>query len=589
MWYGPLAYAVVLGGIGLAGGLVLSVLPMDLDEIRGWTPSLALLATAVPMGLFITFFRVRRDLYAEQMPPVPVLLAIVGAAGLLALVLFFLGPRLFRTRIGGIFRPIPALILAAVVLAAGGIASSTLVDDTDEVVAAEPVPPQLADRPNLILVLVDTLRADHLDCYGSKHTPTPNLCSIAGEDGSIFDGFSHASWTKPSSATILTSLLPSSHGAMSKPAALSDEIVFLPEVLKDRGYATGGIVSNINLAPSFGFDQGYDEYHYLAPDYIAGADESSSHLILYQIARRVYFKIKGGIRVSDFYQPADRVNEVAFDFLDRHKDSRFFLLLHYMDPHDPYMERPLTGKGIARASNQHPDPEMAREMHRLYVGEIAFLDAEFGKLLAKLHEDGIYDDTVIALVADHGEEFMEHGGYWHGLTLYEEMMRVPLMVKWQKGKRGAPHDARGPVHGLLDVAPTLIAQSGAPIPETMQGIDLTGTPSTRPKTNKMVFAEEDHEGNVLRAVRSETWKYIEANAGNPRGLAVRELFKVAEDPGETANVIDTNAYMATSLQEEASALQTLATSKKVGGSEAHLDDAEMKALCALGYVECEDG
>jgi len=588
MWYGPLGYALVLGAMGLAGGIALSILPMDLDEIRGWTPSLALLATFLPFALAITLFRVRRDLYDEQMPPIEVLLGILGVAGVLGLLLFFLGPRSFGSAAGRIFRPVPALILAGVVLAAGGLASSTLVPDTDAATAVAPVPPRLSQAPNLILVMVDTLRADHLSCYGSQHVPTPNLCELAGDDGSIFDGFAHASWTKPSSASLLTSLLPTSHGAMSKPAALSEDIIFVSEVLQDHGYTTGGIVSNINLAPSFGFDQGYDEYHYLAPDYIAGADESSSKLILYQIGRRVVFKFKGGIRVNDFYQPAERVNEVAFDFLERHQHARFFLLLHYMDPHDPYMERPLTGKGIARASNQHPDAAAAKQMHELYVGEIGYLDEQFGRLLQKLRELGIYDDTVIVLVSDHGEEFQDHGGWWHGLTLYEEQMRVPMLVKWKKGERGAPRDGRGPVRGLIDIAPTLIAQSGAQIPDAMQGINLSVSPDARPKPNRMVFAEEDHEGNVLRAIRSETWKYIEANPGNPRGVPARELFKIVDDPNETSNVIDENAYMASALKEEAEAQQQLAESKSVSGGKAELSEAERKALCALGYMECED-
>ena len=130
--------------------------------------------------------------------------------------------------------------------------------------------------------------------------------------------------------------------------------------MQQGGYATGGIASNINLAESFGFDQGYDEYHYLAPDYLLGAKESSSKLILYQIARSVWFKIRPGLRVGDFYQPAPTVNAVAFDFLERHRNSRFFLFLHYMDPHDPYFEHPYTGKGIARVAKTTPPTSVSK-------------------------------------------------------------------------------------------------------------------------------------------------------------------------------------------------------------------------------------
>ena len=259
---------------------------------------------------------------------------------------------------------------------------------------------------------------------------------------------------------------------------LPAEVELLAEAMQQGGYATGGIASNINLAPSFGFDQGYDEYHYLAPDYLAGAKESSSKLILYQIARNVWFKLRPGLRVGDFYQDAATVNAVAFDFLERHRASRFFLFLHYMDPHDPYFEHPYNGKAIARVANPNPSPALAAEMQRLYTGEVRYLDEHFAQLLAKLRELGLYDDTLIVLTADHGEEFHEHGGFWHGLTLYDEQIHVPLLIKWPKGAPGAPPSARGHLSRHIDVAPTLLARAGIAPPAAMQGIDLA-TPARR--------------------------------------------------------------------------------------------------------------
>jgi len=586
LWYGPLAYAVPLGALCAAGGALLGVLPMDREEIRGWTASLALIGAWVPFGLAIAFFRVYRDLYAEQMPPMPVLLGILAGFGVLALCLFFLGPRLLRTRLGAIFRPLPALGILAAVVIGGAVAGRTLVPPAPRPEVPDAPQGALASRPNLILIMVDTLRADHLSCYGGDAAvPTPNLCRLAADGGSIFDGFSHSSWTKPSAATLLTSLLPSSHGVMSKPSALSDDVTLLAEVLSEHGYATGGIASNTNLAPSFGFDQGYDDYQYLAPDYLAGADESSSKLILYQIGRRVWFRLKPGLRVGDFYQPAPVVNAAAFDFLERHRDARFFLFLHYMDPHDPYFEHPWNGRGIDRATNQQPDPVQAEEMHALYRGEIEYLDEEIGVLLAKLEELGLYEDSVIVLVSDHGEEFYEHGGWWHGMTLYEEQMRVPVLVKWPKGDRRAPPDARGHVVGLLDVAPTLIARSGARTPAAMQGVDLALGADERPERNRLVFAEEDHEGNVLRAVRTETWKYIEANEGNPRGLETLELYEISDDPTERRNRSGDSAVPVAELRSHADAQERWAETHATQAKDAQLSDAEEQALRALGYLE----
>jgi arylsulfatase A-like enzyme len=584
LWYGPLAYALVLGGLGLAGGLALAVLPMDRDEIRGWTPSLALVGTCVPMALAISLFRVRRDVYLEQMPPLPVLAAMLGAAAAVALLLFFAGPRLFRTRAGAFVRPLPALGLLALVVAGGALAARHAASGAAPVPAAKAVPAELAARPNVILVMVDTLRADHLSCYGSD-LATPALCSVAEQGGSRFNAFSHASWTRPAAATLLTSLVPSSHGVMSKTSALSPEIVMLPELLQQAGYTTGGIAANINLAQSLGFAQGYDEYHYLAPDYLAGAQESSSKLVVYNIGRAVWFKLKRGLDFGDFYQDSQVVNEVAFDFLERNKGSRFFLFLHYMDPHDPYFAHPYDGTAIARVSNQHPSPELAAEMRRLYRGEIEYLDGNFAKLLAKVRELGIENETMIVLTADHGEEFHDHGGFWHGLTLYDEQVRVPLLVRWSGDGTRAPAEPLEHVVGLVDVAPTILARAGVPAPPAMQGVDLALGATERPERNRRVFSEEDHEGNVLRSVRTEEWKLIEANPDNPRGLAPEELFHVAEDPGERRDLAKQRPEEAAGLRRHADAQAQLARSQGKSGEAAELSASEQEALRQLGYAD----
>jgi arylsulfatase A-like enzyme len=371
---------------------------------------------------------------------------------------------------------------------------------------------------------------------------------------------------------------------MSKPSALPGEVVMLSEVLKENGYATGGIVSNINLAPSFGFDQGYDEYHYLAPDYLAGAEESSSKLILYQIARSVWFKIQPGLRFGDFYQDSEVVNGVALDFLERYADSRFFLFLHYMDPHDPYFRHPYDGHGIARVSNQHPDPGLAEEMQRLYEGEIEYLDRNLGRLFARIRELGLWDDTVIALTADHGEEFHEHGGFWHGLTLYDEQIQVPLLVKWARGERSAS-DPAGHVVRSIDVMPTLLARAGVPAPDALQGVDLAGDLDARAEKDRIAFSEEDHEGNVLRSVRTTDWKLIEANAGNPRGLPPVELFHVRSDAGETEDLHGRDGSVASDLRAKADAHEQFARSRAVEGEGAALSSADEDALRALGYID----
>jgi arylsulfatase A-like enzyme/uncharacterized membrane protein YbhN (UPF0104 family) len=584
LWYAPLAYAAFFGALCALGGAVLAVFPMDEAESRGWTPSLALLFTLVPFGLAISVFRLYRDVYQEQMPPLRVLAPVALGFLALALLLFFVGPRLFRGALGRLFTP--PLALALLILAAGGgwLASGEVVKPA-AANAPKPASSALASRPNVILVMVDTLRADHVSCYGGTFTPTPNLCRIAADGGTLYSGFSHASWTKPSTATLLTSLVPSIHQAMAKAAALPSEIDTVAEAFQRTGYSTGAFVSNTNLTEAFGFAQGFDEFHYLGPDYLFGAVESSSKLVLYQIFRKIYFMFVPGLRFGDFYQDSEVVNRNAFDFLERHAASRFFLFLHYMDVHDPYFEHPYNGVGIARAAGDPPASE-AERMHSLYVGEIAYLDANFGKLIARLQALGLYDETVIALVADHGEEFQEHGGFWHGLTLYDEQIHVPLMVKWRKSAPAAPPDARGEPARLIDVAPTLLLQAGAAVPPAMQGIDLTRLPAARAPRDQVVFSEENHEGNVLRAVRTKRWKWIEANAGNPRGLAERELFDVEVDPGERANVVDREPGTAAELTRQAAALEAAAKAGKIGHAKAAtISREECEQLKQLGYVQ----
>ena len=592
-WYGFLAYSTILGGLGMVGGAFLGVLPMDREDAQGWVPSLAMIATLVPFGLAITVFRLRRDVYLEQMPPTPVLLGVLAAGGAIALFFFFMGPRLFRGSIGRLAQPSGAFGALAVALVMGFITMLVAGPSGKADTHHGGIPAALENQPNVILIMVDTLRADHLSCYGGS-LETPNICSLMEEGGSRFQGFSAASWTKPATASLLTSLLPSSHNAMSKPSTLSPDVELISEVLKERGYTTGGIASNINLAGSFGFDQGYDEYIYLGPDYLAGARESSSKLIIYSIVRAVWFKINTGLRFGDFYQDSNVVNETAFDWLERHAADRFFLFLHYMDPHDPYFEHEAdgsyTGIAIARVSNQHPDESLAKEMHRLYNGEIEYLDRNVGHLLAQLKKLGLYDNSVIALVADHGEEFYEHGGWWHGLTLYDEQIHVPLLIKWAKGMPAAPASSVAELARTIDVAPTLIAATGTRVPDAMQGIDLMSEGSSRSAKDLEVYSEEDHEGNVIWSLRTKTMKMIQANPGNPRGLEETELYDMRTDPHETKNLASSgfDSEMTTLASHAELQLKYALGEAVEGGGDVAMTKEDCLQLMNLGYVQSCD-
>ncbi len=190
-------------------------------------------------------------------------------------------------------------------------------------------------------------------------------------------------------------------------------------------------------------------------------------------------------------------------------------------------------RGTARRTRgsriPNPDASLADKYRAAYDGEIAYLDGQLARLFDGLKASGLYDRCVIVLTADHGEEFHEHGGWWHGTTLYDEQITVPLIVKPPRGgQTGVVNDA---IVSSLDVAPTILSLAGVPAPDTMIGKAL-GLTAGAPGPRDHSFAEQDLEGNILQAFRSEDWKLIQANPGNPRGLPPRQLFAIAKDPHE---------------------------------------------------------
>lgn len=440
------------------------------------------------------------------------------------------------------------------------------------------LPAALRAKPNVLFIVTDTLRADHLGIYGYASANTPHMDSLAGDSIRFANVLSQSSWTKPSIATMLTSLYPSSHTAIYKNSVLPAAATTLAEVLNAYGYITGGLANNVNVAPLFNFHKGFADYTFLAPDYLLGASEASSELAIYQTARMLNERfVRSRKNVHNFYQPADVINERAMQWIRSRQDDRFFLFLHYMEPHDPYFEHPYNGYGIARVSTPQPAPDLAAEMVRLYDGEIAYLDRQLGELFAWLKQQGLYDETLIVLTADHGEEFYEHGGWWHGLTLYQEQIHVPLFLKLPGQKLAGALDT-----GLarsLDLAPTVLRAVGLDIPQAMQGVDLLGETARA----QLCFAEEDFEGNVLRAISGPTWKLIQADPGNPRGLPALSLYQLVQDPGETQDRHRSEPDVTARMQEHLETAASLALAQAVTGNQVALDQATLEQLRSLGY------
>jgi arylsulfatase A-like enzyme len=261
------------------------------------------------------------------------------------------------------------------------------------------------------------------------------------------------------------------------------------------------------------------------------------------------------------------------------------MFVGYMDPHDPYYPHPYNGTGYSRAANPNPLAEETPELIKLYNGEIEYWDEEFGKLVAELKKRGLYDDLTIMITSDHGEEFMEHGGFWHGTTLYDEQLRVPMIVKMPAGERAGTRVS----HWVesVDILPTILRRAGIAIPEGVQGKDLM-------KPAESTFAEEDHEGNVLRAMRTRRGeselKIIEANEGNPRGLQPLELYRTDQDPGELVSLAHEEPVVlqivAGQLDQRGKVAQKGAV--KTQNVDLLADGSAMERLRSLGYAGGED-
>jgi arylsulfatase A-like enzyme/uncharacterized membrane protein YbhN (UPF0104 family) len=590
LWaFGVLSYALVLALIGGIGGGVLAFSGRWMQRRKVPEPTafaqLAALALAL-FGFVIGLFRVQRDVYQEEL----VLksaegVMVLGGALAGALVLYGLAFFVLRALARAQPRVMSPLVHGGLVLAVAIVTLVAAVVGAKHEVTAQPATTKAATGSSVLYIVVDTLRADHLPAYGYSATKTPALDAFAKDAVRFEHAYANASWTRPSFASLMTGRYASSHGVMSKSSSLPDEADTLGELFSRAGYSTGGVVTNYNIAPFFNFQQGFDEYHYLAPNFLFGASDTAAKLSLLQVLKRVDEKVRaatGSSRPGSAYQDAEVVNSELLGWLDKQQAGKPWLaFVGYMDPHDPYYEHPYNGVGYSRAAHVKPNPNEAEKLRKLYDGEIEFWDGHFGALIAELKKRNLYDALTIVVTADHGEEFMEHGGFWHGTTLYDEQLHVPLYVKLPNGERAGTKLS----HWVesVDVLPTLLSLAKLPIPSAVQGSDLfRGKPQT--------FAEESHEGNVLRTTRvqagGQAWKVISANAGNPRGLKERELYRVDMDPGEQKDLSTKDEAALASREAELTSASDQARTGALKAREVDvsMDQAAQERLKALGYA-----
>lgn len=621
LWWAPLGYGLVfvLLGLTVAAGLAFLFLLRDRFLRPHLTFALCLGLVVSVSGFVIGRFRFNRDVLDEHgltlMQTLTVAFASVGlgailtvvVGGVLSLLIEIMARGLGYTppasglftrkeQVGGFDKPLArglggALIAFALLVASGFIAARAAAPSSPSHVFS---PSSRTSGPNVFLIVADALRADGLPMYSPDAVArTPNLDAFAKDAVKFEATFAQASWTKPSFGVLFSGLYPEAHTATGKSQMLPDTVTTLAELLTEGGYFTKGLANNPNITVNYNFQQGFADYVDLRPNLYFGAMPSASRTVLYGLLRRlgqVFNRRLHGdrIEITDFYQPAEVVTRTALDWLDspqRPQGSPFFLFLHYMETHDPFMDWEQPGIGYGRVRMHHPDPQKYLEpMKKAYASEIEHLDRHLGDLFTGLRQRGLYHNALIVFVSDHGEEFYDHGGWWHGQTLYDELLHVPLVIKLPGNTAGGTSVAHLARH--TDVAPTVLAFAGIEQPAAMCGRPLL-TPDGAPASTDVLYtyAANDLEGNILQAVRSTEVKLIRANPDNPRNLAPAEFYDLRQDPKEKNNLAGQNDPSEANLQKVLDDMQAFI---KLNAAEPVLLQGTPKELKeqleALGYL-----
>jgi len=362
--------------------------------------------------------------------------------------------------------------------------------------------PNAMPPANVLVILVDTLRLDHLSAYGYERQTSPNLDAFA-RDAVRFNHLTpSSSWTKPSVASLLTGTYPNTHGGQDRPDVLRDGLPSFARALKTSGRATHGFMTNINCLPLWGFGNDFDRY----------VDVDSKNWLV----------------SSDDARVVDRAIATAAAYAGQ----PWFLYVHTMGPHDPYVP-PGKYRTQFQREEYSTDPVQAENEREidLYDGEIAYTDEQLGRLFAALKATGAYDKTLIVVLSDHGEEFREHGQTRHAKTLYEEMLRIPLLIKLPNSAHAG--EVRDQLVEMVDVAPTVLDLLGIPPPHGFEGRSFRAVIEENAPGREQVYASLLDEAYSLRTAKTATQKYI-------RDLASQtELyFELDTDPREKAPLPD---------------------------------------------------
>ncbi|MEP7365079.1 MAG: sulfatase [Acidobacteriota bacterium] len=461
--------------------------------------------------------------------------------------------------------------------------------------------PAATGRPNLILISLDTTRADHLSVYGYSRRTSPNLERFAAQATLYRNAYSNGDFTLPSHASMLTGRYPSQHGAVGDMKGfhpISPGVPTLPELLRKSGYFTAAVVANYAfLTPEYGFNRGFDRMVMPHPIVVA-ATESGYQLRTGLCALTLPWLWTDAIRT---YAYSDDIARMGESEIGRSNGRPFFLFMNLMDSHRPWVSR-----GRFRAMFPHYDQSSihldAREdfseilrgtrfvtaderekMHAAYDGGIAYMDDALGRLLERLRKAAWYDQSLIIITADHGDLFGRNQLIDHGNSLNQGATRVPFLVKFPGQTTARVEDS--PV-SLVDAFSTIAAVGGVPATPQDAGVNLS---SNDPGDERAIilesypvrhFAKENPRlMRMERAVVQGRWKLIESNRGR------RDLYDIAADPAETKNLWSARMDVAEQLERKMREWKTTAGSARTQSALPVQDPKRLQKLKALGYAQ----
>ena len=490
-------------------------------------------------------------------------------------------------------------------------------------------------KPNIILITLDTVRADHLSCYGYKRLTTPHVDRLSREAVLYKNAYSTDSWTLPSHASIFTGKYPSKHGAHFNPDflsidpnlyktereknlpmeeeipgsifKLSEENLTLTEILSEKGYRTAGIIGGNFCSSIFGLSQGFDFYN----ETFFNVSKDVKFFLIYQ-ALSFFFSFEDFFAQYGYIQKriASQLNNAAFKWLEKNHDQPFFLFINYFDAHRPYIPPPAyngyfgeTDNSILMQDNPRGDisyitaetnlvVSVVKGSHQLipeekecvvsrYDGEIRYLDHCLGLLLEKLKALRVYDNTLIIITADHGEAFGEHNQMHHSMTLYEEVLHVPLIIKYP-----STSPRKGVVEkrvSLVDLLPTVLSFLNYPIPPEIDGEILENSDhpiiaeNYSSLWNYMVWGKRFHRD--LRAIYQGKEKYIWSSN------SLNELYDLERDSREEENIVGKFPHKAEIMQRTLDQWLASFEPPKTEGEKVKINKSTEEALRALGYVK----